>query len=89
MADDYNEGELRLVKVVQSHAMSMSHLSPELRAAIKKIRDEWVKDGTPAGTVMPRASWDGAILFEQDDALVSLSAFEVGFVMGRICLTLF
>lgn len=26
---DYNEGELRLVKVVQSHAMPMSHLSLE------------------------------------------------------------
>ena len=52
---DYTEGELRLIKVVQSHAMDMSHLSPELQDAIQKTRAGLVKNGTPAGTVSPQA----------------------------------
>jgi hypothetical protein len=80
---DYNEGELRLVKVVQSHAMSMSHLSSELQDAIEKMPAGWVKNGTPVGTVSPQAPRNG-IWFEQNGELVSLSAFEVCFVMGRM-----
>jgi hypothetical protein len=65
-----------------NHEMKMPHLSPELQQEIERLRDELASRGTPAGTT--GKGIDGAMYMATGGKIEKLTAFETGFLMGRM-----
>jgi hypothetical protein len=77
--------EKQIIDFVQSHEMEMTNLSPELQRAIEAMRDGLVQRGTPIGKIAAGTEpVDGAMMMQRDGKMVRLTAFECGFLFGRL-----